>query len=350
MSYEVKDTHHNIIINLTTNDDVIGNLELHTYVNGSNNIYRTYPYQNGKFTITMGDYTVGDIITKFEVSQTGDPHLWETHEGVQVLINGANMNIPITPSTGDNATFDYDFTNTGLYDIQCVYVGNGSNQVAKTEKKSFIITQESSSQQPSSPHAQSRGYTLDFVKKTTPKLKYNDGTVIEMVLKKDGVPAKDRVVQCVEGDRDIDDHGTRTTNSKGIVRLLNNKVTAGTWDFGAFYYDEVKRKTIKKYRKVTIEKLTATMTDNFVADKNGHDTNFIKGSKYVVTLKLGKKLLTNQPIDMFVNGKKIPLKTDKNGTVAYGFKTKDTFKIKTVYKGTKNIGSVELTRSITISE
>ena len=349
MSYEVKDTHHNIIINLTTNDDVIGNLELHTYVNGSNNIYRTYPYQNGKFTITMGDYTVGDIITKFEISQTGDPRLWQTHEGVQILLNGANINVPLQDND-TTASFTYDFTKTGTYDLQCVYVGNGSNQVAKTEKKNFIITQQSSSQQQGSPHAQSRGYTLDFVKKTTPKMKYDDGTVIEMVLKKDGVPAKDRVVQCVEGDRNIDNHGTRTTNSKGIVKLLNHNVTAGTWDFGAFYYDEVKRRTISQYRKVVIEKLKATMSDNFVADKNGHDTNFVKGSKYVVTLKLGKKVLANQPVDMFVNGKKTPLKTDKNGTVAYAFKTKNTFKIKTVYKGTKNIDSVELSRSITISE
>lgn len=350
MSYEIKDTHHIIIIKLDTNDDVTGDLTLNTYVNGSNNVHTPqYVFSNGEFKIHASDYEVGDIITKFEITQTGRPYLWETHEGVQVLLNGVNMELPIT-GNGSNATFSYDFTDTGSYDLQCVYTGNGSNQVAKTEKKHFIITQETSSQQPSSPQAQSRGYTLDFVKKTTPKMKYDDGTIIEMILKKDGQPASGRVVQCVEGDRDIDDHGTRTTNSKGIVRLMNNNVSAGTWDFGAFYYDEVKRRTIKKYRKVVVEKLTATMTDNFEADRNGNDTNFVKGSKYAVVLKLGKKVLANQPIDMFVNGKKISKTTNKYGVVVYALSTKQTYKIKTVFKGTKNIGSVELTRSITISE
>lgn len=349
MSYPVNDTHHNIIINLDTNEDVTDDLKLRTYVNGSNNYHSEYNFTNGKFVITMSDYTVGDVITKFEIYQDSSPYLWQTHEGVQILINGVNMDLPITDN-GTTASFTYDFTDTGAYDMQCVYVGNGSNQVAKTTKEHFIISQSSSAQQGGSTPSQSNGYTLDFVKSTTPKVKYGEAIEIEMILKKDGVPAVGRVVQIVEADKDIDEHGTKTTNKKGIIKLSTKGIDAGTWDFGAFYYDEVRRKVIKKYRKVTIEKLTAKLTDNFVADKSGNDTNFIKGSSYVVTLKLGKELLKNEPIDMFVNGKKTPLKTDKNGTVAYAFKTKDTFKIRTVYKGTKNIGQVELTRSITISE
>ena len=349
MSYTVKDTHHNIIINLDTNEDVTDDLKLRTYVNGSNTYHSEYNFTNGKFVITMSDYTVGDVITKFEIYQDSNPYLWQTHEGVQILINGVNMDLPLTDN-GTTASFTYDFTNTGAYDMQCVYVGNGSNQVAKTTKEHFIISQSSSAQQGGSTPSQSNGYTLDFVKSTTPKVKYGEDLEIEMILKKDGQPAPNRVVQCVEADKDIDEHGTRPTNKKGIVKLHTKGIDAGTWDFGAFYYDEVRRKVIKKYRKVTIEKLTPKLVDNFVADKTGNDTNFIKGSKYVVTLKLGKDLLTNQPIDMFINGKKVSKTTDKNGTVAYAFGTKDTFKIKTVFKGTKNIGQVELSRSITISE
>ena len=69
MSYTVKDTHHNIIINLDTNEDVTDDLELRTYVNGSNTVHTSYPFSNGKFVITMSDYEVNDVITKFEIYQ-----------------------------------------------------------------------------------------------------------------------------------------------------------------------------------------------------------------------------------------------------------------------------------------
>ena len=101
MSYTVKDTHHNIVINLDTNEDVTGSLYLRTYVNGSNNIHSPqYPLVNGKFTVHMSDFQVGDVITKFEIYQDSNPRLWQTHEGVQILINGVNMDLPLT----DNGT------------------------------------------------------------------------------------------------------------------------------------------------------------------------------------------------------------------------------------------------------
>lgn len=349
MSYEIKDTHHTIIINLDTYTKATSGLKLRTYINGGNLYHRQYDFSNGQFKIPLNSgYSVGDVITKFELYQIGSPRLWNTHEGVQILLNGVEVKAPITEDNQHYGNFTLNFGETGEYDLQAVYVGNGSNQVAKTEKKHFFITQETSTEESVIPQAQR--YKLAFKDSTTPKLKYGETAKIDMILTYGGQPAPNKLIQKIEGDRDIDVHGTQATNKKGIVTLNLVNLDAGKWQIGGYYYDDVLRRTRGKTKWITISKLKSTLTDNFVADSKGQDTNFIKGSKYMVTLKVDGERLAGEKVDMYVNGEKKTKTTSKSGVVSFAFRKKDTYKIKTVYKGNKNVESVELTRTITISE
>lgn len=357
MSYEIKNTHHDIIIHLNTNSQNKSNLYLRTYVNGSNNVHSpTYVWNDTikGFKINLKDFQVGDVITKIEIMQSGGTYLWDTHEGIQVLLNGQIINTEIIrePQEGFNilyADFDLDITETGEYDIQAVYVGNNALEMARTEKKHFIIKEDTEPEDTPSSYR----YKLNFVDKTTPKLKYNDGTIIPFKLTYGGQPASNKLVQILVGDKMI---ASKTTNAKGIVNLINEGISGGKVKIGAYFFVPLdsgaknKGKTVKTSRWVTIDKIDSKLTDNFKADDKGEDKNFIKGSKYVVKLTAEGKILENAKLDFFVNGEKIPKTTNKNGKIAYVFKTDDTYKLKTVFAGTKSIDPVTLERTITIGD
>ena len=359
MSYQVNNTHHKIIINLTTNTLATNTLKLRTYVNGNTTVSHIYDLSNGKFTIPMTDYNVGDVITKFELAQTGVTRLWKTHEGVQIYVNGLEQSNIILTDNVDYATFPITFNEGGEFDVQAVYVGNGSNKACRSNKLHIAITEPVPIPDSSAPVPETGNYILKFRDKTTPStLKYNDGTKIYFQLLKGSkatgyVPVPNRVVQRVMGGHGI---GSLVTDKNGCVFFENSDMRAGQWKLGAFYYDEINQKQINsEYRTITIQKQVPTIKDKFVKDKNGNDTNFIKGSKYVATFTYKNKKNKDTPlaktkIDLYVNGKKSTLTTSEDGSIAYAFKTKDTFKLKVVFKGSDDLGKAEIERTITITE
>lgn len=130
---------------------------------------------------------------------------------------------------------------------------------------------------------------------------YADGTKIAFQLTKGGVPVANRNVQVIMADGG--EPYTKVTGNHGIVYFENGtQCKAGKWKIGAYYYDEDRHKTISSgYKTITINKLKPKITDNFVKDKNGNDTNFIKGSKYVAYLEYDKKPIKNAKLDLYIN-------------------------------------------------
>ena len=189
MAYEITNQHHNIVINLTTDSTNTNNLYLQTYVNGSNTPHNpTYPLINGKFTVNSRDYLIGDEITKFEIVQSGNTKLWQTHEGVKVLVNGEEIETTIN----NQGEFDLAFNEEGKYDIQAVYLGNNSNQMSSTPKQTFLVKQPSLDETGSDDN--SGKYLLRFRDATTPDMEYMDGTEIWFRLTKGGKPISGRTI------------------------------------------------------------------------------------------------------------------------------------------------------------
>ena len=345
MTYTVTNTHQKIVITLDTESSAT--LSLKTYINDSTTAFDTYTLTNGKFTIDLSDYDVGDVITKFEITQTGSPYLWETHEGVKILVNGVVQDdVEISNYTSGNNTygkFTLNFDKDDSYDVQAVYVGNGSNQMSATSKLSLQVKQPDLDEQGSLDN--DGAYLITFVNPTLKSMEYYDFTEIKFRLTKGGVPVPNRVVQKITPTSESSDQ-TPSTDNKGIFSIVNNKDywDAGKYKFGATFSDSGKV-VASAFRDITIKKGTPTLRDNYEGD---NDTGFIIGAKYKVALEYRGSPMGNTKVDMYVNGKKTTKTTTDNGVIVYPFQTKGTFSIKTVYKGDKNHNQVEKLRKITI--
>lgn len=343
MSYEITNLHQKIIINLTTYSTNTANLYLRTYVNGSNTPHNPiYTLNNGKFTINTSDYSIGDEITKFEVVQSGNTKLWQTNEGVKVLVNGEETDTTINT----DGTFNLAFDREGKYDIQAVYLGNNSYEMSTTTKNTFLVNQP---EYDDSGSVDNDGkYVLSFRDAKTPNMTYMDGTKIWFRLTKGGKPVSGRTVQRVFAGSGI---GTTLTNSKGEFSIDNTSFKVGKWKIGAYFYDnsnpQVNHVITSKYRTVTVNKGTPVWTDNYTTDKN---TEWVKGSVYKAHLTFNKKGIGKTKVDLFVNGKKVPLTTTDSGWISYTFQSKGTFNLKLVYSGDDNLNKVELTRKFTLKK
>lgn len=363
MSYEISDLHHTL--KLTLNTDATNTLTLKTYINGSSSSHSpsytpTSTSDGLVFSIPHSDFTIGDTITKFELVSSNNTPPYQTNEGVVVLLNGEEIPVgKVTTSGGvdtlvrdeddnivtedrlSNNKFYLNFEKEGSYDIQAVYLGNGSYAVGKTDKVHFEVKQPPLDESGSA--SNDGAYLLKFVNSTTPAMTYNDQTKVYFRLTKGGVPIKNRTIQKVKPNGAVE---TSSTSSKGLVYAINNNWNAGKWKIGARYFDETTQKVITStYRTITIKKGTPTFTDNYSSPGT-----FVKGSKYKVALKYRGTAMAKTKLILYVNGKKTTKTTSSNGVITYPFKSKGTFNIKVVFAGDKNHNKVELKRKFTISE
>lgn len=360
--YTITDLYHNLKLTLTTNTTNTSGLRLKTYVNDtlSKTYEGTVSNDTVTFTIPHSDYDINDVITKFELVQTGSTDLYKTNEGVIVLLDGEIIDVgKVTTSGGtdtlvkdsdglivteeklSNNKFYLNFNNSGEHDIQAVYLGNNSTKFAKTDKVHFKVSQPPLDESGST--SNDGKYVLEFVEATTPKLKYKDNTKIYFRLTKGGVPVAERTIQRQYPNGGV---GSSSTTDKGLVYMQNTNWNAGKYKIGAFYFDETSQKVITStYRDIEISKATPTLTDNF--EDAG---TFVKGSNYKAQLMWNKTPLKNVKVSIYVNTKQLVLKTNNQGEIFYSFKAKGTFNLKVVYTGDKNFEKAELTRTITISE
>lgn len=333
MNYPINDLNHNLIIELTTTSTNTTNLYLRVYKN--NNVTPNpshYYYENGKFIIPHSDFSIGDTITKLELVQSGDTKLWETNEGVRILLNGEETNT--LPDS--NGQFDLTFKESGEYDIQAVYVGNNTNQFASTEKKHFIVNQPSTI---SGDPENDGKYNIKFVEDTTPNMVYKDGTIVKYLLTKGGVPLHNKQVEL------SNPNGNNATAStkQGYVQWTNSVWNCGTYKIGALFFDPLTHKVITStFRTITINKGTPTWTDN--ADT----TTFYVGGKYKAHLKYKGNAMDNVKVDVYVNGNKTTRTTTSTGLISYSFKSKGTYNLKLVFKGDNNHNQASISKKITV--
>lgn len=364
MSYEILDLHHVLKLTLTT--DSTNSIYLRTYVNGSNIVHNpTYvgvPDNDYHLTfiIPHSDYNIGDTITKFELVSDNNTKLYETNEGVVVLLNGSQIPVGkvttvngvdtlmkdndgnmITENKLSNNKFYLNFDKEGDYDLQAVYLGNGSNNMSHTDKVHFEVAQPPLDEEGTIENTGK--YLLRFRDSKIPTLTYQDNTDIYFRLTKGGVPVAGRTIQRVSPNGGV---GTASTSSKGLVKMTNTNWNAGKSKIGAYYFDETTNKVITStYRTITIKKGTPVITDNF-----NSAGSFVKGSKYKATLKYRNKAMSKVKLVLYVNGKKTSKTTSSSGVITYPFKSKGTFNLKIVYTGDKNHNAVELSRKVTITE
>lgn len=343
MPYVVTNNYTNLILELLTNNSNYNNINLKTYVNDSDTAFKTYnpvadtsaeDYVKLTYTISTSEYTVNDVISKFELSLNNSTHLWQTHEGIIWLLNGEEY------SNTHNNTETFKFDDKGSHTIEAVFAGNDSLEVATTGKHPLTIVQPEIDT--SGTLGNDGAYSIQFVNKNLKTLTYDDHTKIEFILTKGGVPV-------TTGNRNIEvitpkDIASLTLNNQGKASRTNVLWDCGTYTIGAYYQDETNPKVVTRVnKKITIKKGTPTISDN-----SASAGNFIPSSKYKAVLKFRGNALANTKVTLYVNGKANTLTTNKNGAIFYGFKKTGTYKLKLVYKGNKNLNKVELSRTITV--
>lgn len=347
MSYKINDLCHVLKLNLTTDQTTVSSLKLNTYVNNSTDVAKTYTTSNGTFIIPHTDYNLNDIITKFELLLDGSTYLWQTNEGIKYLLDGEEYvektvnedeSVTLTDTFHTN-TLKLKFKDADAHTLEGVYVGNDAYIMCTTGKYHFNIKQIPIDEEGS---LQNDGaYKLTLLNPVS-EMTYKDGTVLEFQLTKGGVPVPNRTVERVTPT----EIASYDTDAKGIVKIQNTDYDCGTYEFGAYYQDETTHKNVtSEYKKIKINKGTPTLSDNYESAGT-----FVRNSTYVVNLKFKNTNIANTNVIMYINDKTTTQKTDASGNVRYKFATTGTYVIKTVFKGNKNLGKVELKRTFTIEE
>lgn len=345
MSYEIVNNYTSLKLNLKTSQSNKTALRLYTYINDSNTVFKTYTPTSTDdgvyFTINTSEYTIGDVITKFEIGASGNTYLWQTNEGIKWLVDGeeyteidSNNNIIDTFHTN---TKTFSFSNNSHHTIEAVFVGNDNLAMSTTGKYDLAIKQPDFDESGSLEN--DGAYSVDFINPNISTLTYKDGTYIEFILTKGGVPVPDRSFEAVKPD------GTETVNN-GRGGYTNTSFNCGTYKIGAYYQNPTTHELIAStYKNITIKKGNPTFTDNYQSG-----TYFTPSLKYKLTLSYMGSPIANAKITLYVNGKATTLTTNSKGVVYYGFKKKGTYKFKAVYKGNSNLNSKEFSRTITVVE
>lgn len=343
MAYIVKDKNTKLTLELSTNQSNYSLIRLNTYINDNTTKFKTYTptvvsRTDGShiltFIIKTKEYNIDDVISKFELEVNSSTHLWQTHEGITWLLDGQEY------STKNSNTETFQFNEQGNHTIQAVFTGNDSLEMASTDKTPIIITQSEINESGSLDN--SGAYEIQFVNKNLKSLNYKDGTKIEFILLKGGVPV-------TTGNRNIEvitpkDIWSVTLDNKGKGGFTNTRNwKVGTYTIGAFYQDENNHTITRTTKKITINKGTPKLTDN-----SASKGNFVPDSKYKAVLKFNGNPLAKTKVTLYVNGKSFTLTTDKYGAIQYKFDKTGTFKLKTVYKGNSNLKKVELSATITV--
>ena len=287
------------------------------------------------FTVNLRDYNIGDELKEFQVSSTSNSiNLWETQEGVNVLVNGEVVDVyPVTNTTLDDEPvenlhknkFALNFEEDGDYTIQAVYRGNNATEMSATDPVTLHITQDSSG-------TQDGVYKLEFVNKNLKTLTYDDQTKIEFRLTKGGTAISGKTIQIARpsGGEPL----SIDTNSKGLVGFINNNYDVGKYKLGArfVHQEEVegdKKMVTSTYKDVEIKKATPSII---------HTSSPVNlGSKLKITIKNShNNNFPNKKVMVYVNGSPKTTKTNDNGEVFVDFKKKGTYKIKVVSTATAN--------------
>ena len=344
MSYTVKDKYHTLTFKLKTDTNNTSNLKLkvykstnhttpaQTYTSTSSGDYRV-------FTVNTSDFNKGDVLDKFILSQDGTTNLWDTHEGLDVLVDGevyqavrtVSSNAIVRDTYGNDVLnrdepihsqkFALKFDNKGEHEVQVVYKGNQLTGMSYTDVARILVDEPSGGDTDGA-------WSLVFVDKTLKTLTYGDKKTVQFKLTRGGTEVVDETVEIVPPTG----VATGRTNTNGICGFSNISYPVGTYRIGA-YHVEGSTTVADTYKTITIKKGNPTIT---FTDK----ASFSLGEYcYVHLREPNGNPIGNARVTIYENGKKHTKKTSASGNLAFKYDKAGTRTIKVIYSGNKNMNA-----------
>ena len=344
----INDKYHSIQVNLKTEYANKSNLKLQCYINNSTSphspTYSATSTSDGvSFTIPFSDFNINDEITKIRVYTNTTTDIWNTREGVNILINGDDALVKgvendsildIGESPCRHEKFALNFDKIGDYSLQGFYVGNDFVEYATTDEYHFKVSPQSISETPSTDV-----YKLEFENPNISKLTWNDKTPIVFILTKNGQPVSGETVECLIGNNIW---SADTTPQGKVWQRLGESVTAGTYKFGAYYVDGSTILAKTDYKTVVVEKANANITyTNGNLHKNDTMSVWVKD-------QYGSPIV-NEKVSIYINGRLWNFKTDSTGKFSFKVTYKRTYNFKVVYNGNANIKAKTVSFSKVVS-
>lgn len=344
----IGDAKHTLRINLKTNYQDKSNLKLKCYVNNSTSAHSpTYSATSTTdgvvFNIPYSDFIIGDEITKITVYTNTTTDIWNTREGVNILLNGEDSLVKgvedgavldIGESPCRHEKFVIKFDEIGDYTLQGFYVGNDFVEYKTTDEYHINVSAQSTSSTPSTDV-----YKLEFENPNISKFTWNDKTPVVFILTKNGQPLSGETVECVIGNHIW---SAETTSNGKVWQRLGESVTAGTYKFGAYYVDGTSILAKTDYKTVVVEKANANITyTNGNLHKNDTMSVWVKD-------QYGSPIV-NEKVSIYINGRLWNFKTDSTGKFSFKVTYKRTYNFKVVYNGNANIKAKTVSFSKVVS-
>lgn len=384
----VTDKYHKIVINLNTDISITSPQTIALDVYKKNNLDEdtlvgtftpTATSDGYKFNVPFSDnrFTIGDNLSKFIVKLGGTYNLYDLHEGISIVVDGAENSVrevlsgevqydeygePIMIDTVRNPQFALAFNDNELHTVQAVFKGNKELGVAISDK----ITLQA--QQRNDDNALVGGkYILEIIR--MPKtMKYMEQPNWIWRLTKGGTgvanvdvtdtevttrPVSGRTVElvCPTGNTDFNTVYSAQTDSNGYIHLKSRPVSqlrqwkVGKYKVGAKFYhfqeqEENGKILTEVWRKITIEK-----NDPIISFRASGS----KGKNARFTLKDPQGVgIANKKLTIKVGSKKYIKTTNSNGHVYLMINNKGHFKYKVGYAGDKNLNKLVKTFEETI--
>ena len=301
------------------------------------------------FTVLLNQFNIGDELKEFTVyASSSSTNIWNTQEGVRVLINGVESNVyPMVGNNIETETIDGEtrekyvldlhrsrfalrFENQGDYTVRAVYRGNATTEMSYTDPLTYHIKQPVGS----GGSTPSGVYTLEFVDKTLSSLVYDDKSVVQFQLKRGGNAVSGKTIEMAVPNGQV---LSKDTNANGIVSFTNSGYDCGSYKIGAWFVDQSDedsngRKVVSTYKDIKIKKATPYFTNTA--------SPITKGSYVQIKLRDGNGVnIANKKITVYVNGKPSTIKTNNSANVWIKLNSTGTHKFKAVWSGNKNFNS-----------
>ena len=346
MSYTITDEYHILKFNLVTDIPPTGNsLYLYVFKQGNTSpttpdqtytyySYATLPFDQYEyeFHVLSSDFSIGDVLNRFimvhdNVNQSVP--IWTTDEGVTVFVDGEYY------KTIHSNNFKVTFNNSDVHTIQAIYQGNNQNRMSYTPLKTYRVKQHD--EDDDDPKITGK-WSLKFQNPSVLKnLHYNDNKPIRFKLTKGGQPIGGEIVEILEPSGGL---ASKTTNSKGIVELVNHGYNAGKYKFGAYMVDN-QHKYATAYKDGTIQKNDVTIEHSSKKLYHRKTQNYLKMKRVTVRLLNNRKNpMKNAKLTIYHNKQTKSLKTDKQGYINIDCKV-GSHNFKVVYSGSKNYNKHE---------
>lgn len=364
----IADKYHKLKITLVTKLKNKNNIYLSVYKdnNGDDTWVHDYvPTINGDvctFNIDFKDswFNDGDVITKILASITGSYNLYELHEGLAIVVDGAETPVKLVED-GDividdndnevytdsvtNPQFALNFADNEAHTVQAVYKGNKEIGVAVSDRLIF-----QAAQRPVDEDTQVEPLTGKYVLEITKmaaSMKYMEQPNWQFKLTKGGVLCNGKTVEVNFPHANGAYNGIASMTTKnGYINITSRSASdLAKWKVGKhkicgrfYHYDEVEDSNTvltQVCKEITIKKNDPKMSFTAAGSKG-------KNAKFTLKDPLGQGM-ANKKVTIKVGSKKYIKTTNKNGNAYLAINNKGKFTYKVTYNGDSNLNKKTFT-------